>query len=111
MRPSSFAEESIENVQWSNADIEFPSTSTSDEIEIISQPADDETICKLLSALTTPSETKHNPSKIDSEQNTDELNVPPDLYGISDNIESGKFHLIHIQYKSSTIQKSRLQNI
>lgn len=37
-------------MQWSNADIEFPSTSTSDEIEIISQ-TDDETICKLLSAL------------------------------------------------------------
>lgn len=50
-RPSSVVEETAaETVQWSNADIEFPSTSTSDEIEIISQ-TDDETICKLLSAL------------------------------------------------------------
>lgn len=58
------AEESTETVQWSNADIEFPSTSTSDEIEIISQQ-DDETICKLLSALPIPSETVHSPNEID----------------------------------------------
>lgn len=62
MRPSSVAEEPTEHVQWSNADIEFPSTSTSDEIEIISQP-DDETICKLLSALPIPSETVHSPNE------------------------------------------------
>lgn len=37
-------------VQWTNADIEFPSTSTSDEIEIISQP-DDELLCLPLANL------------------------------------------------------------
>lgn len=62
VRPNSVAEETTENVQWSNADIEFPSTSTSDEIEIITQP-DDETICKLLSALPIPSEAVHSPSE------------------------------------------------
>lgn len=62
MRPNSVAEETAENVQWSNADIEFPSTSTSDEIEIISQP-DDETICALLSALPIPTETLYSPNE------------------------------------------------
>lgn len=75
MRPSSVAEETAENVQWSNADIEFPSTSTSDEIEIISQP-DDETICKLLSALPIPSETIYSPSENQqTEKNTDEPTI------------------------------------
>lgn len=37
------------NAQWSNADIEFPSTSTSDEIEILSPP--DESLCADLSEL------------------------------------------------------------
>lgn len=59
MRTSSVAEETADSVQWSNADIEFPSTSTSDEIEIISQP-DDEMICKLLSALPLASESVPN---------------------------------------------------
>lgn len=48
-------------MQWSNTDIEFPSTSTSDEIEIISQ-TDDEAICKLLSALPIPSEGLSSPT-------------------------------------------------
>lgn len=43
------AEETADSVQWSNADIEFPSTST-----------DDEVICKLLSALPMASETVPN---------------------------------------------------
>lgn len=37
------------NAQWSNADIEFPSTSTSDEIEILSPP--DDALCEGLSEL------------------------------------------------------------
>lgn len=37
------------NSQWSNADIEFPSTSTSDEIEILSPP--DDALCAELSHL------------------------------------------------------------
>lgn len=62
VQSSSVAEESTaESVQWSNTDIEFPSTSTSDEIEIISQ-TDDEAICKLLSALPIPSEGLSSPT-------------------------------------------------
>lgn len=67
VRPNSVVEEcGVVNVQWSNADIEFPSTSTSDEIEIISQP-DDETICKLLTALPLPSET-HTISTVNNDE-------------------------------------------
>lgn len=40
MKPIVVPELPAELTQWSNADIEFPSTSTSDEIEIISQPDD-----------------------------------------------------------------------
>lgn len=38
MKPISLVEVPAETIQWSGADIEFPSTSTSDEIEIIFQP-------------------------------------------------------------------------
>lgn len=69
MRTSSVAEETADSVQWSNADIEFPSTSTSDEIEIISQP-DDEIICKLLSALPLASESVPN-----TDDNGDKCNL------------------------------------
>lgn len=71
MRTSSVAEETADSVQWSNADIEFPSTSTSDEIEIISQP-DDEMICKLLSALPLASESVPN---TDDDNNDDKCNL------------------------------------
>lgn len=69
VRTSSVADESAEGIQWVNADIEFPSTSTSDEIEIISQP-DDEAICKLLSALPIADDTLHSSSQ---DKNAEEI--------------------------------------
>lgn len=78
MRPIAQVAEELEQAQWSNEDIEFPSTSTSEEIEIISQPADDETICKLLSALPMPSETVHTSIENDesaSVQSVSEFNA------------------------------------
>lgn len=51
VKPIVVSELPAELTQWSNADIEFPSTSTSDEIEIISQP-DDELLCQPLTNLT-----------------------------------------------------------
>lgn len=51
MKPIVVPELPADVTQWSNADIEFPSTSTSDEIEIISQP-DDELLCQPLINLT-----------------------------------------------------------
>lgn len=94
MRPSSVTEETSENIQWSNADIEFPSTSTSDEIEIISQP-DDEAICKLLSALPVPSDSVHSPCEEQDEQNeTEDITQPTAEMEIASapeqNLESGK---------------------
>lgn len=52
------AEVSAESVQWSNADIEFPSTSTSEEIEIISQP--DEAFYTSVANLTVVEEVKRS---------------------------------------------------
>lgn len=54
------------NAQWSNADIEFPSTSTSDEIEILSPP--DEALCADLAELKFPEnpEPSANDEKIDN---------------------------------------------
>lgn len=95
VRPSSIAEEIADTVKWSNADIEFPSTSTSDEIEIISQP-DDETICKILSELPLANKIVQKPCDDRSNSNgdqreqqsmtTDVLIVPE-----SSSIVSGKF--------------------
>lgn len=75
VRSSSVTEEATtEVVQWSNTDIEFPSTSTSDEIEIISQE-DDEIICKLLSALPVANDAVQNPNdSIDVEESASEIN-------------------------------------
>lgn len=72
-------EAATETVQWSNADIEFPSTSTSDEIEIISQ-TDDETICKLLSALPVANDTVQNSNTLtEFKENASETNSSTEI--------------------------------
>lgn len=71
------AEEPIEvNAQWSNADIEFPSTSTSDEIEILSPP--DEALCADLAELKFP-ESSVNDEKIENLSVTEAQELPGDL--------------------------------
>lgn len=60
-----------ENIQWSNADIEFPSTSTSDEIEIISAP--DDSLCAPLSLLSFVEEIEQ--IKKNQEQNENKIDT------------------------------------
>lgn len=111
-------------MQWSNADIEFPSTSTSDEIEIISQP-DDETICKLLSALPMPHEaTEHSTKNDDIEKCTTDLQsssdnpVFPVNFAVSENLALGKLvsgfvcmkHYTHLKLNAMLSKNEMKQN-
>lgn len=101
-------------MQWSNTDIEFPSTSTSDEIEIISQ-TDDEAICKLLSALPIPSESLSSPT-IDKDDDVEKN--PTDLQPSSVTQEDLKenepgntylFHSVQNLYKFSLFERDTKQ--
>lgn len=100
-------------MQWSNTDIEFPSTSTSDEIEIISQ-ADDDAICKLLSALPIPSENLSSPTidKDEVEQNPTELQPSPVTQEDLKENEPGNtylFYSVQKLYKFSLFERDTKQ--
>lgn len=68
-----------ELTQWSNADIEFPSTSTSDEIEIISQP-DEELLFAPLAKLTVEEKIKQQIVQDENDEDVfiNEVSVEPE---------------------------------